>query len=117
MSIFSSIKEKIAQYIDVYLKLAKVNFIKGSSNVLSYFIFVLICMFLVFCILLLLGLGLVQALHAAGLSLVASFFATVGIYFILLMVIMGLRKNIVQFFSAAFIRMLTDNDNNAKNED
>jgi hypothetical protein len=117
MNIFSSIKEKIAQYIDVYLKLAKVNFIKGASNVLSYFVFVLICLFLLFCILLLLGFGLVSIFHTAGLSLVASFFITFGIYILFLLFIVGLRKHIVQFFSAAFIRMMTDDGKNAKTEE
>lgn len=117
MNIFSTIKEKIAQYFDVYLKLAKVNFIKGSSNILSYFVFILICLFFVFCILLLLGLGLVECFHAAGLSLVASFFITLGIYIVFLFIIIGLRKNIIQFFSGTFIRMLTDDSKNTKNEE
>lgn len=109
MSIFGSIKDKIAQYIDVHVKLIKLNLMGSAAKLLSFFMFALICMFIVSTAILLLGLGTAEALIAAGLSKVAAYFATFGIYLLLLLVVMALRKNISNFFAGTILKILTSN--------
>ena len=118
MSIFSSLKDKVTQHVEVYVKLFKLNFIERTSNLLSYFMFAMICQLLVLCIFLFLGLGLSETFIAMGMPKVWSFFATLGVYVLLLLVVVGLRTNITRFFASGFIRTLTDGDedNNDRSE-
>ena len=110
MSIITQFKEKITKYLDVYIKLFKINFIGRTANLLSYFMFAMISLFFLFCILLFLGLGLTEAFIVAGLTKMSSFFLTIGVYFVFLVLLILLRKNITRFFSSAFIKVLTEGD-------
>lgn len=110
MSIFSQLKDKVTQYVDVYVKLFKLNFIGRTANLLSYFMFSMIALFIVFCMLLFTGLGLVEVFVLAGMSKMASFFLTIGIYFLLLLIVVGLRKPITRFFASSIIKVMTDGD-------
>lgn len=118
MSIFGSIKDKITRYAEVHINLFKLNMIKRTSNLMSFFMFAMICLFVLFCILLLAGMGLVEAFSAAGMSRVAATFLTAGVYFVVLFILMGLRRNITRFFADTFIGLLTedgdDEDDNKK---
>ncbi len=110
MSILTTLKEKIKDYADVYIKLLKLNFIEHTSKIMSYLMFGMICLFIVFGIVLFIGFGLSEAFVAMGLSRVASFFITVGIYILLLVLVMALRKNITGFFASGVITALTEGD-------
>jgi len=110
MSIFSSVKEKITQHLDVYIKLIKLDFIGRTAKLLSYFMFAMICLLLVLCVLLFLGFGMSETFIAMGMSKLASFFATLGVYVVMLLVVIGLRKNITRFFAGGFIQALTEED-------
>ncbi len=110
MGIFASIKEKITDYVDVNIKLLKLNFIGQSASLFSYLMFALVGLFIGLCILLFAGFGLTVALIGCGLSKPASFFITVGIYFLLLISVYVLRKKIMKFFANAFIRVMTEDE-------
>ena len=110
MSIFSSVKEKITQHLDVYIKLIKLDFIGRTAKLLSYFMFAMICLLLVLCIFLFLGFGMSETFVTWGMPKFAAFFTTLGIYVVLLAVIIGLRKNITRFFAGGFIQALTEED-------
>ena len=61
MSIFGDLKERVLQYVDVQVKLFKINFIGRSASLFSYFpVFKLICLFVFFCIILFIGFGLTE---------------------------------------------------------
>ena len=110
MSIFSSLKEKVTQHVEVYVKLFKLNFIGRTANLLSYFMFAMICLMLVLCMFIILGLGMTELFIAGGLSKLASFFVTLGVYAVLLLIIVALRTKITRFFATGFIRALTEGD-------
>lgn len=111
MSIVSRLKEKISQYIDVNLKLLKLNIIEVTSNVLSYFVFLLIGLFIFFCILLFLGFGLTELFAMVGFTRMAGFFLTIVVYLLLLGLLILLRAPITRFFAGGVITMLTAGDN------
>jgi hypothetical protein len=117
MSFVSEVKEKIVQYIDVYIKLAKISFIEGTGNILSYFMFALICLFLFFCIVLFAGLGLVEVFKAIGFTVLSSFFITMGILVLLLIFILLLRRKITRMFAGGFIKMMADGRKDDYSED
>ncbi len=108
MSVFSDLKNKITGYIDVYVKLAKISFIEGTANVVSYFIFAMIGLFLIFCVILFLGFGLTEAFVSMGLSHVASYFITLGVYILIIFVVFALRKPIMRFFAGEVIKVITE---------
>jgi hypothetical protein len=117
MSFLSSIKEKITKYIDVYIKLAKLSFIEGTADVVSYFIFAMIGLFLVFCVILFLGFGLTEAFVSMGLSHVASYFITLGVYVLLILIVFALRKNITRFFASEVVKVMTDDKEETREEE
>lgn len=108
MSIFGSLKDKISQYIEVYIKLFKLNFMGSTAKLLSYVMFALICMFIVFITMLLMGLGIVEGFVEMGLSRVAASFATMGVFVLILGIVFALRANITNFFAGTFLRILTE---------
>ncbi len=116
MSIFASIKDAVAKYAEVYIKLLKVNAIGKTSSLMAYVMFALICMMLMFCTMLLLGFGLVEVFCVLGLSRVMAFVATFGVYLLMLFSALAMRKGITRAFAGAFVRILTEGDNE-NNED
>ena len=117
MSILTQLKEKVTQYLNVYIKLLKVNFIGRTANIFSYFFFSLICLFIFFCIILYTGFGLTEVFADAGLSKTASFFIVTGIYVLLLVIVVSLRKPITRFFASGFIRVLTEGDDEGEEQE
>jgi hypothetical protein len=101
--------------------LVKVNLIGRTAVLVSYLIFSLIALLIVFCIALFLGLGLTSALMETGMSTVAAYFVTMAIYLVLLIVVILLRKPISRFFADSLVEVLTtyeaddDNDSNSQN--
>jgi len=121
MSVFGEIKDRISRYIDVNVDLVKVNLIGRTAVLVSYLIFSLIALLIVFCIALFMGLGLTSALMETGMSTVAAYFVTMAIYLVLLIVVILLRKPISRFFADSLVEVLTtyegddDNDSNSQN--
>ncbi len=111
MGIFGQIKEKILGYIDVQLKLIKLNFIAKTSNVLSYIIFMSICLFIGFCILIFTGMGLAEVFIDAGLARFLAYFSVLGVYLLILFLFLAFRKRIISFFANGFIKAMTEDDN------
>jgi hypothetical protein len=107
MSIFGSIKEKITKYIEVNTQLIKLTLISKAAGLMSYFMFGIIILLIVFCITLFLGFGLTEALMLSGLTKVTSFFITVGAYALLLIIVLQLRKPITRFFASGIINDIT----------
>jgi len=116
MGVINQLKEKIMRYLDVHVKLVKINFIWRTSILMSYFMFALISLFIVFCIVLFTGFGLTEAFMLAGISKMAAFFLTIGVYFVLLLVVIMLRKSITRFFASTFIKVLTEGDDDDPEE-
>ncbi len=117
MGIFTQLKEKVAQYVNVYVKLFKINFIGRTSNIFSYFLFALICLFIFFCIILFIGFGLTEVFVEAGLSKMLSFFLVVVIYVLMLIMVVALRKRVTRIFAAEFIKILTEDDEKENNNE
>lgn len=111
MNVFGSVKDKLIQYVEVYVKLFKLNFMGSTAKLLSYFMFALICMFLVFIVVLLMGLGIVETFILLGMAKAWAFFATLGIYLLILTIVIMLRENITGFFAGTFLKLLTEEGN------
>jgi hypothetical protein len=110
--IFSDIKEKVVKYIEVNISLFKINLIGKTSGLMSYFMFALIALFMVSCIILFVGFGLTEVFFESGFSRTASYFLTTGVYCLLLVVIVLLRRPIIRFFANSVVDVLTEDERN-----
>lgn len=117
MNIFGSIKEKITAYIDVQVKLVKLNLMSSTAKVLSYLMFSFICMFIVFVIISFMGLGIAETFITLGMARVGAYFATMGVFIVLLVLAVGLSKNITNSFAGVFIRLLTEQRDDDDDDD
>lgn len=118
MSLFSNLKEKVAHYLEVNLRLLQLNFIKRTSNIMGYFIFLIIAMFCLFAMLLFMGFGLAEVFtYIANGSHIAGFFMTVGVYFLFILMLFGLRKRIIKIFASVFVAVLTESDDEDEEEE
>jgi len=117
MGIFGQLKDKITRYIDINVKLVKINLIEKTSNIAAYFIFAMILLFIVFCILLFLGFGLSELFVDLGLSRSLSFFITLGIFLLLFIIALALRRKITRFFAGKIVRVITENEEEQQDED
>ncbi len=116
MGIFNGIKEKVISYVEVNINLFKIKLIGRTSNLLSYFMFALIVLIFLCCIILFFGFGLTEVFYDAGMTRTGAFFLTTGIYIAMLTVVIILRTNITRFFNNAFIGILTENDEDDEDE-
>lgn len=117
MNIFGQLKEKVTEYADVYVRLFKINFIERTANLLGSLMFAMICLLIVFCITLFCGFGLVELFIALKVTKLVSFFITVGIYLLLLIVAILCSKGLTRFFASAIIKVLTEGDEEKKDEE
>lgn len=114
MGIFNAIKEKILRYIDVNIKLIRINLIGRSADLLSYVIYGMIVLFIAFCIILFIGMGLTELFISCGICKLASIFITAGIYLVLLFIVLACRKPISRFLAGDIISRLTEDDEEGK---
>ncbi len=110
-------KDKIVQYLDVHLRLIKLNFIERTSNVLSYILFVMLALFIFFAVLLFVGLGLAELLSDLFQSRTGGFFGAAGFFLIVLLIAIALNERISKWFSVIFIRILTSKGDDDDDED
>ena len=119
LDFISNWKDKIAHYVDVRIRLVKLEVIERTSNVLSYLIFIFIALFTGAAILIFAGMALSE--YFAGLvdSTAGGYGITTGLYILLLLLFFALRKTIIAAFMSIFVKVLTDanDDDDDENDD
>lgn len=114
--LFGSIKEKVISYVEVNVNLFKIKLIGRTSNVMSYFMFALVVLILLCCILLFFGYALTEVFFEAGLSRGGAYLLTGVIYCVFLGVVLLVRGNLTRFFNNTFISILTETDDQDEDE-
>jgi hypothetical protein len=114
--LINQIRDRIRQYFEARINLIRLNLIGQAASLMSNLIFLLICLFIFFCILLFCGFGFVELFSDLGLSRAAAFFITIGIYIFVLFLALIFRKGITGFFAGKFIATMTANDDQPVNE-
>ncbi len=112
MELFGPLIEKVKQYVDLQVRLVKLNLIGHVSKMMGHFVFSIMVLFVGFCIVLFLGFGLIEIFVAMGLPHVASLFIVIGIYIILLWIILAMRKKITKFFADGVVSAMTEDKEN-----
>lgn len=110
MDFINAWKNKIAEYLDANIRLAKLNFIQFTARVFGYLIFVMIGALLGFAILIYVGFSMAETFTVlADGSRIAGFFMTVGFYLLLVAILYWLRKPIIRSFTSKMIQVLSEN--------
>jgi len=107
---------KISEWIEVRVKLLKINFILTTSNLVSYILYAFICLFVFFCLILFAGFGLKEVLVEAGLSNMAAMLIVFGCYLLMFILLLACRKSITRFFSSRIIRVMTEETGKEKED-
>ena len=104
---FSSLKEKVTQYIRLRYEEVRLELIERLVNVMGYFAFIIIAAFLFFFAFIFLGFGLAAWLGALFHSRSAGLFATGGLFLIIALVVIKLSQRIIRFFSGKMVYLMT----------
>jgi hypothetical protein len=110
MSFLTDWKEKATNYIDVRLGLLKLSLIERTSKVVGHLLLSFIYVFLTLCALSFIGIGLMETFSALLNSRVAGAFITAGLFILLLLLLLALRKSVLRAFAGIFIRVMTEGD-------
>ena len=117
MSFITKWKDKITEYIEVNVQLAKLSFIERTSHILGYLIFSFVVLSLMLPILIFLGIGLSEVFTALFDSRIAGYFMTVGVYVLLMVLLVAMRKTIINKFATIFIAKLSEGDDDDKKKE
>lgn len=117
LDFLSNWKDKITQQVDLRIRLFKLEFIERTSNVLSYFIFTFVILLLTMAMMIFFGIGLGEWFSEMFHSRIGGYFATTGVYILLILVIFALRKKFINAFSGIFIRVLTERKDDDDDDD
>lgn len=117
MNFLSEWKDKIVQYVNVQIRLIKLGFIERTSYLMGYFIFTIVSLFFLLCIMLFVGLGLTEFFLVLVGSKMLGFLMTIGVYLLLFLLFFAMRKRFVRFFASTFIKVLTEKDEEVKDKE
>lgn len=115
----SSIKEKITQYIQLRFELIRLEVIERLVNVMGYFAFMIIAIFLVFLIIFFVFLALAELFNQLFNSYALGYFCTAVVILLCSVFVFMSSKNIVRFFAGKLAWLLTKQkeDKQAKEEE
>ncbi|MBL7717957.1 MAG: hypothetical protein JNL72_03905 [Flavipsychrobacter sp.] len=114
MSLISKWKEKLAQGIGEKLDTIKLDFIDKTSGILGYVLYSLVALFIALSVFLFSGLGLSEVFADVFRSRAGGYFATAGVFAIIIACLFIFRQKIVDAFAGIFIRILTQQDDENK---
>jgi len=106
---FSSLKEKVTQYVHLKFELIRLEVIERLVNVMGYFAFIMIAIFLFFTFGFFILLGIAEYLEALFQNPVLGYLATALIILIIAFIVIGFSKKIIRFFAGKLAVMLTKN--------
>lgn len=103
-------KDKLVDYVDMRVRLVKLDFIERTSQVLSFFTFTIVCFLLVLPILLFMGIGVAEYLADLVGSRGGGYLIITGLYLLALGLLFIYRKLFIKKFTGLFIRVMTDDE-------
>lgn len=109
-------KDKLADYVDMRVRLVKLDFIERTSQVLSFFTFTIVCFLLVLPILLFMGIGVAEFFADLVGSRGGGYLIITGLYLSALGILFMYRKRFIKKFTGLFIRVMTDDEDEDDDE-
>lgn len=109
LSFIGKWKDKLTDYIDMRVRIMKLDLIERTSKVLSFFTFTIVCFLLVLPILLFMGIGVAEFFADLVGSRGGGYLIITGIYMLMLGALFMMRKQVIRKFTDLFIKVMTDN--------
>lgn len=110
-------KDKIADYFEARIQIIKLDVVGRTSQVLSYLIFTIVCLFLLLPVLIFSGMGMGEYFSEMLNSRGGGYLLTAGVFIVLLLIFIVARKSIIRAFTNLFISVMTDSDENDEVDD
>lgn len=110
LDIFKRLAGRITRFVDNKVQLAKLDIIEHTAGAMSYFILMIAGMFLVLAVLLFAGMGASAFFADVTGSEVAGYFITAGIYILLIVLVVLLKKPILRYFASIYISIFTEDE-------
>ena len=103
----SLLKEKITQYLHLKFELIRLEIIERLVNVMGYFAFIMIAIFLAFIFSLFVLFAIAESLKVLFDSYVYAYLTTAGIILVVCIITAMLSKKIIRFFAGKMAELLT----------
>lgn len=103
----SALKEKITQYIHLRFELIRLEIIERLVNVMGYFAFMMIAIFLFFSFGIFFFLGIAECMKELFHNTVYGYLSTAGIILVICLITGLCSKKIIRFFAGKMAVMLT----------
>jgi hypothetical protein len=117
LGFISKWKDKLADYVDMRVRIVKLDFIERTSQVLSFFTFTIVCFLLVLPILLFMGIGVAEFFADLVGSRAGGYLIITGIYMLMLGLLFIYRKTFIAKFTGLFIRVMTENEDEDEDDE
>lgn len=99
--------EKAADYLDTKLAILKLNMIEKIALIMGFCMLMIFGMSCAIAILIIMGMGLSHYFSTVTGSVVGGYFITVGIYIVLMLLAMLMKKPLLRLFAGMFVDLLT----------
>jgi len=103
----NALKEKVTQYIQLRFELIRLEIIERLVNVMGYFAFIMIAIFLFFSFGIFFFLGVAECMKVLLGSAVYGYLSTAGIILVICIIAGMCSKHIIRFFAGKMAILLT----------
>ena len=117
MDFINKWKDKIAHKIGDKIQTVKLDIIDKTSGVMGYLLFSLMALFGTLAVLLFVGLGMAEWFAGLLDSRAGGYFATAGIFVLMVGLLFMLSGKVLNAFAGIFIRILTKQEDDDEEED
>lgn len=110
MNILGNLKEKVADYVDVRVRLLKLSVVERTASILSYFAFLMIILLIALLAFVFIGFGMAEGFTALVDSRTGGFLLAALVFILLLLITFALRAKLFHKFANIFVKLLTEDE-------
>lgn len=99
--------EKATSILDTKLSILRLNMIEKIALVMGFCMLMILGMSCIIAVLIILGMGISHHFATVTGSITAGYFITAGIYIVLMLLSLLLKKPLLRIFAGAFVDLLT----------
>lgn len=106
--LFNNLKDKVTQYFQIRFEELRLEIFERIVRVAGYILFILVSIFFMVISLVFLGFGLAAYLGEVFNSMPLAYLTTFGVFFLLGIVLLLIRKSIIKFFASRLISIMSN---------
>lgn len=106
--LFNNLKDKVTQYFQIRFEELRLEIFERIVRVAGYILFILVSIFFMVISLVFLGFGLATYLGEVFNSMPLAYLTTFGVFFLLGIVLLLIRKSIIKFFASRLISIMSN---------